>query len=117
MIYKFKCPLFRIKVLLVTGDKKQLAKYTEDFGDNCYNAETHTIYDKKSIIDGFLIWIKDPMDYHGLIHETIHLLKRIFECVGIPLTLENEEMIAYYQNYWARKFWHKMSKNLKEVKL
>ena len=115
MKYKLICPLFQVKVLLVSGDKKQLEKFVDDFGDNEHDAECHTIYDKASKIDGFLVWIKDPMDYNGIVHETMHLIKRIFECMGIPFNLENDEIMAYYQNYWVRKFWHKI--NLKEVKL
>jgi hypothetical protein len=120
--YKFKCPLFRVKVLLVIGDKKQLEKIVEDFGENYHDAECHTIYDNKCKIKGFLLWIEDPNDYHALVHESMHLLKRIFECINIPFTTDNDEIMAYYQCYWVRKFWNKMSlqiekeKKLKEVK-
>ena len=31
------------------------------------------------------------------------------------LNSENDEIIAYYQNFWVRKFWHVMSKGLKTV--
>ncbi|GAI51578.1 unnamed protein product [marine sediment metagenome] len=51
-----------------------------------------------------------------MVHETLHLVVRIFEQGGIPFNSENEEIIAYYQNYWIGKFWDKMSKFINKKK-
>ena len=60
-------------------------------------------------------WYKeDKIDYDSMIHETVHLVRRIFDKKGIPFNSNNDEMIAYYQNYWIKKFWDKMSKFIKE---
>jgi len=112
--YKFICPLFRIKVYLILGDKKQLKSITENWEENHYNAETHVLYDDKSITKGFLVWLKEKDDYYGMVHETVHLVKRIFEAMQIPFNEDNHEIIAYYQNYWVRKFWDKMCKFVKD---
>lgn len=120
MKYKFICPIFQIKVYLVIGDKKQLKSfhcYEEDYHDaECHNIEVEEINSDGS--EGIknrhlLVWIKENEDYHGMVHETVHLVKRIFEIMGIPFNDNNDEIIAYYQNYWVRKFWHKMGKFVK----
>ncbi len=108
------CPLFRVPVYLILGDKKQLESITENHRESCFNAEHHILYDDKDIVKGFLIWLEIKDDYMGMVHETIHLVKGIFETVGIPFNSENHEIIAYYQNYWTRKFWDKMSKFVKD---
>jgi len=120
MIYKFICPLFQIGINLVTGDKKQLKRF-ECYEEAYHDAECHTIdiekYDKNGEMNlkirRILIWIEKSDDYNGMVHETIHLVKRVFEIMGVPFTAENDEIIAYYQNYWVRTFWHKMSKDIK----
>lgn len=112
MKYKFKCPMYGVEVTLVVGLRKQLKNIVGDSGDNEHDAECHTIYDDKSVVIGFLIWIEKPTDYNAMVHETLHLIKRIFECIGIPFNSDNDEIMAYYQNYWIRLFWNKMSKGL-----
>lgn len=119
MKYKFICPLFEVKVLLITGDKKQLEKYTEDFGENEHDAECHTVFNKDDDIDSFLVWIKSSIDYNGMVHEIMHLVRKIFDCMGVPFNSDNDEIMAYYQGYWIRTFWHKIKikENLREVKI
>jgi len=124
MKYKFTCPLFRIKVYLVTGDKKQLKAfhcYEVDFHD----AETHSVEVEHINADGsvesiksswLLVWINESNNYHAMVHETLHLTKRIFGIMGISFDESNDEMIAYYQNYWVRKFWHKMCQQIEKEK-
>ena len=115
MIYRFKCPIFGVSVILVTGDKKQLNKVAKLSGDECeyHDAECSTLLDDDDIVKGFLVWILVPDDYYAMVHETMHLVKRIFKVIGIPFNSDNDEVMAYYQNYWVRKFWNKMSKGLK----
>jgi len=121
MKYKFICPLFQIGVYLILGDKKQLKSF-DCYEEDCHDAECHTLdiekYDDKGNLyfksRKLLVWIQDEDDYYAIVHETVHLVKRIFEIMGIPFNEENDEMIAYYQNYWVRTFWHKMSKFIKD---
>jgi hypothetical protein len=123
MKYKFVCPIFGIRVYLVIGDKKQLKAfhcYEIDF----YDAETHFVEVEHVNASGLpeegiksswlLVWINKDDDYHAMVHETVHLVKRIFGIMGIAFDETNDEMIAYYQNYWVRKFWNKMSKSIRE---
>jgi len=120
--YKFSCPLFQIRVYLVVGDKKQLEAF-HVYDENYHDAECHSIEVEEIESDGstglksrhLLVWVKEHDDYYGMVHETVHLVKRIFEIMGIPFNEENDEIIAYYQNYWVRKFWRVMA-NLIEYK-
>jgi len=119
--FKFLCPIFGVEVCLNLGeiDKDNPptifgAEYTPN-GDS--SAETTTIISEKNgekIEVGYHVWVKDKTDYHSMVHETLHLVKRILDKKGIPFDGDNEELIAYYQGYWVRKFWHKMSKFIDE---
>ena len=104
MKYKFICPIFRIEVWLCMGNKEK---------DEGYSASVGTVTKDSGDIDHITVWIEKPDNYNDMVHETIYLTKRIFEIVSIPFTAENDEIIAYYQNYWVRKFWNKMSKFVK----
>jgi len=110
MKYKFECPLTSIPVTLVIGDKIQIQKMVSDkIEKNCHDAEVCTLMDDEDIVKGILVWVEDKDSFYSMIHETVHLVRQIFEITGMPFTSDNDEVIAYYQNYWVRKFWNKMS--------
>ena len=111
MKYKFECPLTQIPVTLILGRKDQLRKIVSDnVSDNCHDAEVCVLSDKNDIVKGILVWILDSTAFYSMVHETVHLVQDIFEITGIPFDANNQEIIAYYQNFWVRKFWNKMSK-------
>lgn len=111
MKYKFICPLFRIEVRLLVGDKKKLK--VDWLYENCYCAITSTVTKDNGVLEYITVWVEKANDYNSMVHETVHLTKRIFEMMGIPFNETNDEIIAYYQNYWVRKFWNKMSSEIK----
>ena len=113
--FKFICPIFRVEVILYLGDKKQLKVYSLDYSINKDSLAECLLYsDKDDTPLGLVVWVKDEVDYYSMVHETLHLVKRIFELKNIPFDSENDEMIAYYQGYWVRKFWNKMGKFIEE---
>lgn len=114
MIYKFICPLFRIDIRLVLGDKKQIKHLTDPSNNDSFNASIDVVEKANGTLDYFLVWVEDLTGYNAMVHETLHLTKRIFNLVGVPFASDNDEIIAYYQNYWVRQFWHKMSNHVKE---
>jgi hypothetical protein len=114
--FKFLCPIFGIEVFLILGDKKQLKSITENSEEGCFGAETHILYDDKDIVKGFLVWLEKKDNYYGMVHETLHLVKGIFKTVQISFNEDNDEIIAYYQEYWVKKFWSKMSKFIEDKK-
>ena len=98
--YIFICPIFELKVILLLGDNK-------DFQER----DDAALYTK---INGrtteFIVWIKQKDGLYDMIHETLHLTRKMFMFLGIDFNAKNDEMIAYYQNYWIKKFWDKMAK-------
>lgn len=46
------------------------------------------------------IWIKDQKDLSTIHHECIHLALQIMESKGVPTNKLNEEVIAYYSEFW-----------------
>ena len=115
MKYKFICPLIRCQVILLMGDRKLLKEYDPDDKRDCFGALCKEVeYESGEI--GYLVWVQGPSEYNTMVHETIHLVQRIFKNTKIPFTAENEEIIAYYQNYWVRKFWHVMGNFIEKEK-
>ena len=111
MKYKFICPIFDCDVHLIIGDKSEALKFCDLELTNNHVGKCIEIYDKKTKKSlGYLVWVKDKKNFYIMVHETVHLTKQIFETHNIPFTPENDELIAYYQNYWIRRFWKVMSK-------
>jgi len=113
--FKFICPVFRVEVILALGDMKKIKEFSADYSlheDSI--GECLLITSEDDTPRGFVIWIKDKIDYNSMVHETLHLVKRIFQIKGVPFNSDNDEIIAYYQNYWVRKFWNKMSKFIED---
>lgn len=111
---RFRCPMFEIDINFIIGDRKDVEKFADntnitDFtGGGCWQIEKKE--EKKLIARSYLIWITDVTEFYHMVHETLHLTKMIFDLHGVPFNSGNDEMIAYYQGYWVRKFWHIMSK-------
>ena len=53
--------------------------------------------------DLFILWYRTPEDFSTLIHELYHICTKLFDYKGIPISLENDETMAYYMGYWISK--------------
>ena len=117
--FNFRCPLFEIDVNLIIGEREDVERFAHNLNLNeyvaggCWEIE-NTIGENKA--RSFLIWICDKENLGHMVHETLHLTKMIFDCYGVLFNSANDEIIAYYQNYWVRKFWNKMCKFVKDKK-
>lgn len=58
------------------------------------------------------IWINGKDNYYTLTHECLHLVKGVCEALSIPFDKDNDELVAYYQEYWVRRLWRVVSKTL-----
>lgn len=58
----------------------------------------------------YIARLQNKNDFYALIHETLHLVKNIFNDRKIPFTAENHEIIAYYQTYLFKKLWRSIHK-------
>jgi len=86
------------KKKLIVGDLKNYNGMTMDIG--CEDIKKRSIY----------LWVRRKDDFYSLQHETIHLIKYACDHVGIDFRAENDEFIAYYQNYWFKQLWRCMAK-------
>ena len=116
MKYKFTCPIFDDEIYLIVGNSSEAKKFVKGFEvTDKHNGKCVEIEDVKSeTACGFLVWVNRSDNYYTMVHECLHLVNMIFKFHGIPFTSDNDEIIAYYQNYWVRKFWNKMSKEIKK---
>lgn len=108
------CPIFGIKVCLNLGEIRPMKVFGAEYiplKDSI--AESTVIKNKDEVEIAYSVWIKNKTDCYSMVHETIHLVKNIFDKKGILFNSENHELIAYYQGYWVRKFWDKMSNFIK----
>lgn len=65
---------------------------------------------------GWIVWMSNPKHFYSLLHESVHLVKLIFEDKAINTNLSNEdETFAYYQMFWFQKLWRFFG-NIKKVK-
>ena len=62
----------------------------------------------------YVMYLTDHRDFYTLIHECIHLVKRIFADRGIPFNAENDEAIAYCQTWWVQTLWRACHKRAKK---
>jgi hypothetical protein len=116
--FYFLCPIFGASVCLTLGEiekEKPLKIFGAGYTPNEDSlAETTVIRNESGADVGHHVWVKDKTDYHSMVHETLHLVSNILNKKQIPFNSDNQELIAYYQNYWVRKFWNKMCKFIKD---
>jgi len=108
-------PVFIADVILITGDWNDIKMHGQMLNpDGALLSGSVSVIETKNklgqIQREYLIHIEDPKDFYTLLHETVHLVKTIFTDRGIPFTVENDEMIAYYQSFWFKKLWRILSK-------
>lgn len=76
--------------------------------DKLFSAYTD-IVDKKGL-RYYVIHLDDKKDFYALLHECVHLTKRVFQDRGVPFNAENDEAIAYYMTYWFKRLWRRLNK-------
>ena len=114
MIFKhYYCDLYKANVVLYAYCTTQEANdhYQQSFEktdvslfdlDQEHGGYVTPVYSSKGE-RFFVVWLQD--DYlETLVHESFHVVARIFEEVGIGLTEDNHEPWAYYLEYWVAKF-------------
>jgi len=107
--------VFAANVLAFCGTAKQMEKKCKGLGIP-YVPSEGALGACKALPEygGYIVWLVHPDDFYVLLHETVHLIRYIFEERGIGTDLEyNDEVIAFYQMFWFRKLWRWFG-NLKE---
>ena len=99
--------VFGVDVLAFSGTKDQIKKRCVELESDYKPGEsTLGVCRRLSNSRGFLVWLSDPQDFYSLLHETVHLVRMVFEDRGVNTDLRNEdETFAYYQMFWFRELW------------
>ena len=99
MKYNFKCPIFGVNVV-VNFDNEPNSGYVA----TTYVKETLELNDEDKKKISFEIRIREDHrdNWLILVHECLHLTRRIFQYTGVPFNTSNHELIAYYQGYWIK---------------
>ena len=98
----FTCPLFNVKAQLLVGKRtrEQADAISESWGytDKGMVARAFFVYNPDNLID-CLIWVEKPV---FITHEAYHLVQWVLSSRGIPSGKKNEELVAYYMEYWTK---------------
>ena len=113
---KFRCPIYGVTVFLVWGEfevlRRFLLKHFNLIADEkipelgSVASEIHP----KTGVTQFIIYTvnksykKNSTKDEIQVHETFHLVKRIFDWIGIGLCDDSEEAWSHYQEYWYKIF-------------
>ena len=88
--------------LLFIGDDEETFKSLEDLG---LSREETTFYDGKtgySKSQDIILWLRKP-SIEFLVHEAVHVSTFLFTSVGVPISFENDETLAYTVQYLIKE--------------
>jgi len=113
---KFRCPIYGATVYLVWGTNKDLADFlskhfnvVEEDPSPEIGSVSSEIHPKANVEQFILYTVNKNYKNNNtkdeiLVHETFHLVKRIFKWIGLSLSDDSEEAWAHYQGYWYSLF-------------
>ncbi len=111
--------LYKAEVVLCVGPwkevRKKLRSYTLDeldtFNETCEGSLSTADYKDKQgrKFRDYIIWVENKKGFYALLHETLHLVRHIFDDRGVPFRSENDESIAYYHMWWFKKLWRTLN--------
>lgn len=105
--YQVEDPIYNRRISFFIGDKKSFNKKLIDFGYKDLQAKGRG----KTIIDfekgRSIIWIESK-NIPVLVHEIYHYAVMTFNRASIPLTLEADEVMAYYLEMTLRNILDKI---------
>jgi hypothetical protein len=89
--------------------KHKIGDKTEKQDKNGFSMEIENSWHGQTITE-FLIVVYNVDDFYTLSHELIHLVRNVFAQRKLNFDSDNDEAIAYYHEYWLRRFWRLMDK-------
>lgn len=103
---RFSCPLTKQTVNLYYLDN------TEDLSKKHNLPDTSKVKAFVFSNEGsfHVVFLKQYYTTGTLVHETVHLVNFIFEHIGQRLDSINDEIQAYYTQYWFEKFYKEIEK-------
>jgi hypothetical protein len=113
------CDVYGATCFLFVGSKKKFDKFCQkEFNmtitgkDTANGSMSHLATPKGQEV--FIIWMdefkpNDPINIGLLAHECTHVTLELMDDRGIPVSLENEEVIAYLTQFFLTKFLEKIN--------
>lgn len=113
-------PVFRTTVLFMTDcipeeiktylKDKHYSIDTDDYSSLAGSVTFLDDVDKKGRKSReYLVVVESKKDFYCLLHESHHLSTHIANDRMIPIKAENDEVLAYIQEYWFRTLWRFMN--------
>lgn len=120
-VKKFYEPILKVTVYFITDSipsevKNFINKRSDKRASNDFDMleGSITLLDKTDSrgrkFRDYLINVEDKNDFYVLLHESVHLVGWILEDRNISVKKENDEIFAYYQEYWFKTLWRFMNK-------
>lgn len=112
-------PVFKTEVLFYLCEKGSDAivhankKYNIIISDTSfdgYKGSCIELYDRKTEITFWFVWVNDNKDWKTMVHETAHLVFRILDKRLVKYNSNNDETWCYLHEFFVSKFWHEMGK-------
>lgn len=109
-VKQFVCPIYDYRVYAISGTENQVRAYLLRYFDSTLDEPNlegdvgaHIILPQNK---GSVIWIRDTRDFYTLLHETTHLVLRIFKQKGVLLDFtDDHEHFTYYLEFWFKNLW------------
>lgn len=93
---------------VISHIKKKYNVIWDSPGFDGYKGTCVELFDKKTKITTWLIWVSDKKDWKSMVHETSHLVFRILDKRGVKYSSDNDETFCYLHEYFVSEFWHVM---------
>ncbi|WP_146074523.1 hypothetical protein [Pectobacterium brasiliense] len=100
-----RVPIYGVRVAICANAEIASAKYGEDFLNDNFAAQVSVVKCIKSGILMVAICYREPNEYNAetLTHECVHAAWRILELVGITVSVDNQEPLAYLAGWLSRQ--------------
>lgn len=102
---QIECPLYNEVVLFYSGcTPRQLKAHLKKkykVVDSSLRIDSKDLGMLHSGTDTYILWCRHQEDIPTLIHEVYHLCVKIMSVKGVPISVENDEAMAYYIAYWT----------------
>ncbi|TDN54640.1 hypothetical protein EC843_101686 [Buttiauxella sp. JUb87] len=98
-------PLYRVQVVICSSAAAADKRFGKGFLYKNFTAQVSTIEDSNTGIDFIVITFADPDAYNAecLTHECVHAAWRILELVGVTVSADNQEPLAYLAGWLSRE--------------
>jgi len=111
-----RVPIYGVRVVICANAEIASAKYGDDFLNNDFSAQVSVVEEIKSGIRMVAICYRSPGEYNAetLTHECVHAAWRVLELVGITVSVDNQEPLAYLAGWLSRQVNNFMMNHVEE---